>query len=78
MYTRTNHISSIMVSLLTSSAVYRGFEPRLDQIKDYKTGICCFPAKHTALRSRSKDWLARNQNDVSKWSDTSTHRLLFQ
>jgi hypothetical protein len=27
---------------------------------------------------KSKDWLARNQNNVSEWSDMSTHRLLFQ
>jgi len=26
--------------------------------------ICCFTPKHTALRSKSKDWLAQNQ-DVS-------------
>ena len=28
-----------------------GFEPLSGQIKDYKIGICCFPAMHTALRS---------------------------
>ena len=32
---------------------------------DYKIGICCFSAKHAALRCKSKDWLARNQNNVS-------------
>jgi hypothetical protein len=26
----------------------------------------------------SKDWLARNQNNVSEWSDMSIHKLLFQ
>ena len=38
---------------------------------DYKIGICCFSAKHAALRRKSKDWLARNQNNVSEWSDMS-------
>jgi hypothetical protein len=34
---------------------------------------------HTAaLRRKSKDWLAQNQNNVSEWSDMSTCRLLFQ
>jgi hypothetical protein len=66
-----------MVSLLASSAVDRGFEPRSGQTKDYKIGICCFSAKH-ALRRKSKDWLARNQNNVSEWSNMSTHGLLFQ
>jgi hypothetical protein len=28
-------------------------------------GICCFSAKHAALRRKSKDWLARNQDNVS-------------
>jgi hypothetical protein len=67
-----------MVSVLASSAVDRGFEPLSGQTKDYKIGICCFSAKHAALNRKSKDWLARNQNNVSEWSDMSTHRLLFQ
>jgi hypothetical protein len=67
-----------MVSVFDSSAVDRGFEPRSSQTKDYKIGICCFPAKHAALRRMNKDWLARNQNNVSEWSDMSTRGLLFQ
>ena len=27
--------------------------------------ICCFSAEHTALRRKSKDWLARTLNNVS-------------
>ena len=42
-----------MVSML-SSAVDKGFEPRLSETKDYKIGICCFFAKHTALRSKNR------------------------
>jgi hypothetical protein len=38
----------------------------LDQAKDYKIGICCFAAKHVALRGKSKDWLSRNQDNVSE------------
>ena len=67
-----------MVSMLASSAVDRGFETRSGQTKDYKIGICCFSAKHTALRSKSKDWLTRNQNNVSEWSGTINRGLLFQ
>ena len=67
-----------MVSVLALSAVNRGFEPRSGQTKDYKIGIRCFSAKHVALRSKSKDWLARNQNNLSKWSDMSIRGLLFQ
>jgi hypothetical protein len=67
------HSSGVMVSMLDSSAVDRGFEPRSGQPKDYKIGICCFSAKQAALKRKSKDWLARNQNNVSKWSDMSTH-----
>ena len=46
--------------------------------KDFKIDMCCFSAKHTALRRKSTDWLARNQNNVSEWSDMSTRGLLFQ
>jgi hypothetical protein len=67
-----------MVSVLASSVVDRGFEPRSSQTKDYKIGICCFSAKHAALMRKSKNWLDRNQNNVSEWSDMSTRRLLFQ
>ena len=68
-----------MISVLALSAVDRGFEPRSGQTKDYKISICCFSAKHAALRRKSKDWLARNQNvNVSQWSDMSTRGLLFQ
>jgi len=60
------------------SMVDREFEPRSGQTKDYESGICCFSAKHTALRRKSKDWLAQNQDNVSEWNDMSIHRLLFQ
>ena len=53
-----------MVSVLTSSAVDRGFEPRSGQTRDFKIGIYCFSAKHAALRRKSKDWLSRNQDNV--------------
>jgi hypothetical protein len=52
-----------MVNMLVSSVVDCGFEPRLGQTNDYKIGICCFSAKYTELRRKSKDWLSRNQNN---------------
>ena len=51
-----DRIGSVMVSVLTSSAVDRRFESRSD--------------KTTRL--------ARNQDNVSDWSDMSTRGLLFQ
>jgi len=41
-------VSVNCISMLTWSAVDRGFEPRSGQTEDYKIGICCFSAKHTA------------------------------
>ena len=73
-----SHIGGVMVSVLASSAVDCRFQPRLNQIKDYKIGICCFSAKRSALRKKSKDWLAWHQDNVLKWGDMSTRRLLFQ
>jgi hypothetical protein len=55
-----------MVSMLV---VDRGFDPRSGQTKDYQIGICCFSAKHATLRRKSKDWLVRNQNNVSYTED---------
>jgi hypothetical protein len=67
-----------MVRVLVSSVVDRWFEPRSGQTKDYKIGICCFSAKHAALRRKSKEWLAQIQNNVSEWSNMSTSGFLFQ
>ena len=55
-----------MVSVLTLSTADRGFEAWSGKTNDYKLGICCFSAKHAALRSKSKDWLARSQYNVFK------------
>ena len=70
-------IGGVMVSVLAWNAVDRGFEPRSGQTKDYLIGICCFTAKHAALRRKRKDWLARNQDNVSQWGDMSIRGLLF-
>ena len=64
-----------MIRVLASSAVkIVGSNP--GQVKPKtKIGICCFSAKHAALRRKSKDGLARNQNNVSEWSNMSTRVL---
>jgi len=46
-----------------SSAVDREFEPRSGHTKDYEIGICCFSGKNAALRRKSRDCLARNQDN---------------
>jgi hypothetical protein len=66
-----------MVSVLASSVIDYGYELRSCQTKEYKIGICCFFAKNAALRRKSKDWLVRNQNNVSEWNDISTQWLLL-
>ena len=73
-----NHIGGVIVSVFASSAVDCRFELRSGHTKNYEIGICCFSAKYAALRGKSKDWLARNQNIVSEWSDMSNSVLLFQ
>jgi post-segregation antitoxin (ccd killing protein) len=73
----SNRIGGVMVSGLVSSTIDREFEPRSDQTQDYKIGICCFSALRELQRSKSKDWLARNQNKMSEWSDIYTRGMLF-
>jgi hypothetical protein len=77
MYIIINRIECIMVSVLVSSAVVRGFELRSVKL-DYKIGIWYFSAKNAALWSKNKDWLTRNQDNVSEWSDMSIRGPLFQ
>ena len=71
-----NCICGVMVSVLASSAVDRGFEPWSGQSKDY-IGICCFSAKHATLWIKNKDWLALNQDNVSEWGDMSIRVCCF-
>ena len=71
-----NRIGGAIISVLTSSAVDHRFESWSGQTKEYNICIGCF-SKHTALRSKRKDSLARNQDNVSEWNDIPTHRLLF-
>jgi hypothetical protein len=47
------------------STIECGFKPRSGQTKYFKVDICCFSAKHTALRRKRKDWFAQNQDNVS-------------
>jgi hypothetical protein len=46
-----NCIGGVMVKVLSQSAVDLG------QTKDYKFGICCFSAKHSALRRKEQRWV---------------------
>jgi len=38
--------------------------------------MCCFSTKYATLRSKSKEWLVWNQNNVTEWSGLSTGGLL--
>ena len=67
-----------MVSVLALSAVGHGFKHWSGQGKDYEICICYLSTKYAALRSKSKDWLLWNMDNVSEWSNISTCRLLFQ
>ena len=49
-----NWIGDVMVSLLASSVVDRGFQPRSGQTKNNEIGCYCFSAKYAAIRKKSK------------------------
>ena len=48
-------IGGVMLSVLASSAVDRGFEARSGQTKNYKIGIYCFSGKPTVLIKERSD-----------------------
>jgi hypothetical protein len=62
-----NRIGGVMVSVLASSAIDRGFEPRSGKTKDYKIGSCCFSAKHAALMRKSKDGIKTMRSSGATW-----------
>jgi hypothetical protein len=45
-----NRLGGVIVNVLASSVVNRGFEFRSGRTKDYTIGMCCFSANHAALR----------------------------
>ena len=51
-----NCIDIVRSSVLKSTVVDRGLEPRSDQIKDYEIGICGFYTKHSVKDIRQL-WL---------------------
>ena len=61
-----NGIGDVIVIVLASSAVDRGFEPGSGQTKVNKIGIFSFSAKHAALRRKNRDWITRNQDNVCR------------
>jgi hypothetical protein len=59
-----NDIGDVIVIVLASSAVYRGFEHGSGQTNVYKIGICCFSVKHETLRRKNRDWFTRFHNST--------------
>jgi hypothetical protein len=53
-------------------------ESRSGQTKDYQLTFVAYITKHADIRRKSKDWLARNQDNVSEWSNMYIRGLLFQ
>jgi hypothetical protein len=66
-----------MVSVFVLIAVDLGFELRSGKHNDYTIVMCCFSAKHAAIKKKSKDWLDRNQDNLSEWGDMYIRGLLF-
>jgi hypothetical protein len=56
-----------MISMLALNVVDRGLEPNIKLNQTIKLVFACFSDKQV-VRSKNKDWEARNQDDVLKWS----------
>ena len=75
---KINRIVGVMVSMLTLSAVDRGFESRSVKPKTIKLVFVASPlsTQHSGERTKT-GWLGI-RNNVSEWGDMSIHGLLFQ
>jgi len=78
MYYTRHRFGGVIVSVLASTPIDRGFEAWSSQTKYYNIGICCFFAKQAALRTKIKDCMAWNQDNVFRWGNMSIHGLYFQ
>ena len=72
-----NRIGGVMDNVLASKCGRSWVRAPVGSNQRLKKWYVCFSANHAAWRRKSKDWLARNQNNVSEWSDMSTRGLLF-
>ena len=66
------YFGGVMASVFALSMEDLEFDPQSSQTKEYKIDFCYFSAKQEAKRSERKDWFARNQRNVSEWSDNYT------
>jgi hypothetical protein len=62
-----------MFTMLDLCVVDCWFKPLSGQTKAFKICVCGFSAKHATLRSKSKDWLAQNQDNVCQSGATCLH-----
>ena len=60
----------VMANMLASSAVDHGYEPLSGQTKDQNWNFFA-----SRLNMQNKDWLVRNQDNVSDWGDMVFHGL---
>jgi len=58
--------------------VVHEFESDRVKPKTMKLVLVAFLLSTQALKKKSKDWSAHNQNNVSQWGDMSIYGLLFQ
>ena len=68
-----NYIDDILSSFTITASSADRVKP-----KTHKIGMCCFSEKHATLMRKSKDWLARNQDNISERGDISIRGLLFR
>ena len=74
---RRVHVASYNTNRIGGVMVRVGSIPGRVIPKTIQIDICCFYGKHAALRRKSKDWSARNQDNVSEWGDMSIRGLLI-
>jgi hypothetical protein len=72
-FTLSENISFIYTSFRNREkkdplAIFSGLLSQVKLNTIIKTGICCFSGKHAALSSKSIDWLAQIQDNVSEWN----------
>ena len=60
---RNIYFGGVIVGVLASSAMDRGFEPRSGQTKDYKIGTCCFSAKHAPFNKEKEQRMVGSESE---------------
>lgn len=77
MIPRNNQLGGVMVIFLFSRVEEYAFDPWLSKAKDCSISICCFFTRDITLKSKSKEVLDCNLDNVSECMEQHVYLIII-